>query len=105
MGQASAHLTQEVERWLHRDPKFQVHRVPTGSSWRNSVEGWISEFTKKALLRGSFRHVASLKRAIEEYAQVSDERAHPFVWTKDAESILRRVPKIQRLPITAHQVR
>jgi hypothetical protein len=66
------------------------------------VEGWFSKLTKKALLRGSFRHVASLKRAIEEYAQVSNEKAQPFVWTKDAETILRKVRKIQRLSVAAH---
>ncbi len=102
MDNASSHLTEEVERWLRRHARFQLHQVPTGSSWLNAVEGWFSKLTRKALLRGSFRNVASLKRAIEEYAEVSNERAQPFVWTKDAETILRKVRKIQRLSVTAH---
>lgn len=102
MDNASSHLTEEVERWHRRHPRFQLHQVPTGSSWLNAVEGWFSKLTRKALLRGSFRNVPSLKRAIEEYVQVSNERAQPFVWTKDAETILRKVRKIQRLSVTVH---
>ncbi|MGA8543336.1 MAG: IS630 family transposase, partial [Thermoplasmata archaeon] len=77
-------------------------QVPTGSSWLNAVEGWFSKLTRKALLRGSFRNVTALKRAIEEYTEISNERAQPFVWTKDAETIMRKVRKIQRLSVTAH---
>ncbi len=101
MDNASSHLTEEVERWLRRRPRFQLHRVPTGSSWLNEVDGWFSPLTGKALLRGSFRHVAALTRAIEEYVEVRHERAQPFVWTKDAETILQMVRKIQRLSVTA----
>lgn len=101
MANASSHLTEEVERWLRRRPRFQLRQVPTGSSWLNAVEGWFSKLTKRALVRGSFRNVAALKGAIEEYAKVSHGRAQPFVWTKDAETILRKVRKIQRLSVTA----
>ncbi len=45
------------------------------------------------------RHSSAPSRST---AQVSNERAQPFVWTKDAESILRKVRKIQRLSVTAH---
>ena len=102
MDNASSHRTEEVERWLRRRPRFQLHPVPTGSSWLNAAEGWFSKLTKRALVRGSLRNVAALKRAIEEYAKVSNGRAQPFVWTKDAETILRKVRKIQRLSVTAH---
>ena len=75
--------------------------MPTGSPWSNAVEGWFSQATGEALLRGSFRNVAALTRAIEEDVEVSHERAQPFVWTKDDETILRMVRKIQRLSVTA----
>jgi transposase len=99
---ASAHLTAEVDRWLRRRPWFRLHLVPTGSSWLNAVEGWFSKLTKKALARGSFRNVSALKRAVEEYVKVSNGRAQPFVWTKDAATILRKVRKMQRLLVTAN---
>ncbi|MGI0133274.1 MAG: transposase [Thermoplasmata archaeon] len=102
MDHASSHLTEEVERWLRRHPRFRRHRMPTGSSWRNAVEGWFSKLTRKALLRGSFRNVGSLKRAIEEVAEVSNERAQPFVGTQDVETIPRKVPKIPRRSVRAH---
>lgn len=102
MDNASSRLTEAVQRWLRRHSRFQLHQVPTGSSWLNAVEGWFSKLTRKALLRGSFRNVACLKRAIEEWAEASNERAQPFVWTKHAETILRKVRKIQRLSVTAH---
>ena len=102
MDNASSHLAEEVERWLRRRPRFQLHRVPTGSSWLNAVEGWFSPLARKALLRGSFRIVAVLTRAVEEYVEVRHERAQPLVWTKDAETILGRVRKIQRLSDTVH---
>ncbi len=102
MDYSSSHLTEEVERWLRRRPRFQLHRVPTGSSWLKEVDGWFSPLTGKALLRGSFRNVASLTRAVEEYVEVRHERAQPLVWTQDAETILGRVRKIQRLSVTVH---
>jgi hypothetical protein len=99
---ASSHLTEEVERWLHRQSRSQLHQVLTGCSWLSAAGGCFSKLTRKALLRGSFRNVSVLKRAVEEDAQGSDDRAQPFVWPKDAETILRKAPKIQRLSVTAH---
>lgn len=96
MDNASSQLTEEVQQWLRRRPRITLHQVPTDSSWLNAVGGWFSKFTRKALVRGSFRNVPALKRAIEEHVQVRNERAQPFGWTKDAETNLRKVRKTQR---------
>jgi transposase len=98
----SAHMTEEVERWLRNHPRFQFHFTPTHASWLNAVEGWFSKLTKKGLSRGSFRNVLELQRAIREFVESSNERASPFVWTKSSEEILRKVRKIQRLSVTPH---
>ena len=98
----SAHMTEEVDRWLHRHPRFHFHFTPTGSSWVNMVESWLSNLTKSRLKRGSFRNVPELIRAIREFTANYNGRAGPFVWTKDAQEILRKVRKIQRLLVPAH---
>jgi len=98
----SAHMTEEVERWLLRHPRFHFHFTPTGSSWVNMVESWLSNLTRSRIRRGSFRSVPELVRAIREFTDAYNERAGPFVWMKDAEEILRKVHKIQRLLVPTH---
>ena len=34
----ATHKTPAIKRWLARHPRFQLHFVPTGSSWLNLVE-------------------------------------------------------------------
>lgn len=89
------HKTPEVQRWLRRHPRFQFHFTPTGSSWVNMVESWLGQLQRKALTRGSFKSVAELKEAIVAFAESYKERAGPFVWTKDAGEILRKVQKLR----------
>jgi transposase/DNA-binding CsgD family transcriptional regulator len=102
MDNLSAHLTEEVEHWLHRHPRFRLHLTPTHASWLNAVEGWFSKLEKKRLQRGSFRSVPELIRAVKEYVAVHNETAMPFTWTKGTDEILRKVRKIQQLSVTAH---
>ena len=33
----ATHKTPAIKRWLTRHPRFQLHFVPTGSSWLNLV--------------------------------------------------------------------
>jgi transposase len=102
MDNLSAHLTEEVEHWLQRHPRFHLHLTPTHASWLNAVEGWFSKLEKKRLRRGSFRSVPELIRAVREYVAVHNESAMPFTWTKSTDEILRKVRKIQQLSVTAH---
>ena len=87
----SAHKHESVTRWLARHPRFHFHYVPTGSSWLNAVEQWFSQLTKKQILRGSFGSVSELVTAINEFVHVYGENPRPFVWTKTASEILRKV--------------
>ena len=102
------HKTPEVQRWLRRHPRFRFHFTPTGSSWVNMVESWLGQLQQKALTRGSFKSVAYLKKAILAFAESYKERAGAFVWTKNAQEILRKVRKLkdrvasEGRPIMAH---
>lgn len=98
----SAHMTEEVERWVHAHPRFHLHLTPTHASWLNAVEGWFSKLENKALKRGSFRNVPALTRAVRDYAEVHNKRAFPFLWTKSTDEILRKVRKIKQLSVTTH---
>ena len=98
----TAHTDDAVKRWMSRHPRFHFHFTPTGSSWLNMVESWLSNLTNKALRRGSFESVPALKKAIEEYVKAYNPKATPFVWTKDADAILQKIRKIQHLLVTGH---
>jgi hypothetical protein len=50
---------------------------------------------RKALERGSFRSVPELKQAILDYVAVSNGHASPWVWTKSADEILRKIRKLR----------
>ena len=98
----SAHMTEEVKRWIHAHPRFHLHFTPTHASWLNAVEGWLSKLETKALRRGSFRSVPALTRAVREYVEVHNRGALPFMWTKSTDEVLRKVRKIKQLSGTAH---
>jgi transposase len=97
----SAH-TAAVDKFSKRHPRFHFHYTPTGASWVNLVESWLSNLTNKRLRRGSFASVPALKRAIKEFVETHNSHAKPFVWTKDADEILRKVRIIQHLLVTGH---
>ncbi|MGI0139868.1 MAG: IS630 family transposase [Thermoplasmata archaeon] len=92
----SAHKTPEVERWLRRHPRFHFHFIPTSSSWVNMVESWLGQLQTKALNRGSFRSVPELKQAILDFVATSNGRARPWVWTKSAPEIMRKIAKLRK---------
>ncbi len=57
------------------------------------MERWLRELTVKRIRRGSFRSVAALVQAIEDYIAGHNESPQPLVWTADLADIL---PKILR---------
>jgi transposase len=90
---SSIHGAPAVRRWLKSHPRFQVHFVPTYSSWLNLVERWFAKLTEEALRRGSHCSTRELERAIHAYIEVANERPKPFVWTKSADAILASVAR------------
>jgi transposase len=85
------HKTPRVKRWLARHPRFVIHFTPTSASWLNQVERFFAEITTKRLRRGVFRSVKALEKAIEDYLDEHNDGPKPFIWTANAELILKRV--------------
>ena len=87
----SAHKSPPVRHWLARHPRVHVHFVPTSSSWLNLVERWFLEITRTRIRRGTFTSVPALERAIHQYLDHYNEEPKPFIWTKDADTILAKI--------------
>ncbi len=91
------HTTPAVKRWFRRHPRFKLHFTPKDASWLNMVEAWLSMLTQKQITRNSFPSVAALIKAIKEFVAEYQKNPHPFVWTVDADEILKKVAKIRQL--------
>lgn len=87
----ATHKHPDVQRWLTKHRRFQLHFTPTSSSWLNLVERWFRELTDKNIRRGSFPSVPDLIASIEDYLRVHNDDPKPYVWTATAESILEKV--------------
>ncbi len=91
------HTHDDVEMWLARHPRFKLHFTPMGASWLNMVEAWLSMLTEKQIRRNSFPSVVALIRAVNEFVSEYQKNPHPFVWTVDADEILRKVARLRQL--------
>jgi transposase len=88
------HKTPEIQRWLIRHPRFQLHFIPTSSSWLNQVERWFAQITKQRIRRGSFNAVRELEKAIMDYINNHNRNPKPFVWTATADMIFEKIKTI-----------
>jgi transposase len=84
------HKTAEVQAWLDKHPRFKLHFIPTSSSWLNLVERFFAEITDKRIRRGTFKSVAELEEAIDDYLLRHNASAKPYVWTRTADEILAK---------------
>jgi transposase len=87
----ATHKTPSVRSWLIRHPRWQLHFIPTHSSWLNQVERFFAEITTKRLRRGVFRSLAELRQAIQNYINEHNRSPKPFQWTASADLILGKV--------------
>jgi transposase len=87
---SSTHKTAEVKVWLDKHPRFKLHFTPTSASWMNLVERFFAEITRKRIRRGAFTSVAELEAAIHDYLLHHNADPKPFVWTKSADTILKK---------------
>jgi transposase len=87
------HGHESVRRWLAKHPRFNLHFIPTSSSWLNMVERWFAQLTNKAIRRGSFSSVADLITAIERFIEHYNHDPKPFIWTAKAETILSKIDR------------
>jgi transposase len=96
------HKHPNVAAWLDKHPRFELHFIPTSSSWLNLVERWFRELSDKQIRRGVFHSVADLEEAIDAFLQANNENPKPFVWTASVESILEKVSKSKVILETYH---
>lgn len=87
----STHKHPKVQRWLKRHPRFQMHFIPTSSSWLNVIERFFRDLTEKQIRRGVFTSVEELTTAIRQYIDHHNQNPVPFVWTAEAEKIIAKV--------------
>ncbi len=78
----------------------QVIKLRSGS-WLNLVEVWFGIIERQAIHRGSFRSVRELNAKIRAFIEGWNDRAHPFVWTKTAEEILKKADRRDRKTTSA----
>jgi transposase len=79
-----------VVAWLARNPRITLHFTPTSGSWLNMVEIFFGIITRQAIRRGTFTSVPDLIEAITTFIDGWNERCQPFVWTKDADTIIAK---------------
>lgn len=88
------HKHPKVVEWLEAHPRFHLHFTPTSSSWLNLVERFFAEITRKRIRRGTFRNVAELIAAINDYIRQHNTDPKPFIWTAKADEILKKVSEV-----------
>ena len=101
MDNYAAHKRIEIRDWLAANPRIHVHFTPTSGSWLNLVEVWFGIIERQAIHRGTFGSVTELNGKIRAFIDGWNDRAHPFVWTKTADQILKKANR-QKTSNTAH---
>ena len=96
------HKHPRVKAWLRHHPRFQLHFIPTSSSWLNLVERWFRELTDKRIRRGSFHNVPALITTIKDYLDNHNQNPQVFVWSAPVEQILAKIAKCKEALGTLH---
>jgi transposase len=90
----ATHKHPKVLAWLARHPRWTFHFTPTSASWLNAVENFFSKITRQRIRRGVFRSIVDLQSAIKRYLEEYNADPKPFVWTKSADTILRKLATV-----------
>ncbi|MCU0610522.1 MAG: transposase [Candidatus Eisenbacteria bacterium] len=98
----SAHKGPSVKTWLKKHPRVHFHFTPTGSSWLNLIERWFGEIARTRIRCGVFQSVAQLISAINDYFAENNSAPRPFIWTRDADTILARIDRCEASVQTLH---
>ena len=70
-----------------------MHFTPTSASWINQVERFFGLITEDRIRCGTFKSVAELEVAIQEYLDHYNANPKPFIWTASATAILKKVAR------------
>jgi transposase len=90
------HKHPKVKAWIARHPRFQMHFVPTSSSWLNLVERFFRDLSEDAIREGSFRNVRELTRAIETYLGARNLHPKPYRWNAKGEETLAKIQRARQ---------
>ncbi len=60
------------------------------------IERWFREITDKRVRRGSFRSVAELLAAIEDYLKSHNQNPYVFVWKASPDNIMFKIAKCKK---------
>lgn len=88
------HKTPAIKAWLARHPRFTLHHTPTYSSWLNQVERWFAYLTADLLQRSDHHSRHALEADIRAWVTAWNDNPRPFVWTKSAQDILKRLGRL-----------
>ena len=92
----ATHKHRKVREWAEGTGRVHFHFVPTSSSWLNLVERFFSTLTQKRIRRGVFHSVPHLESCLKQYIETYNENPRPFVWTKSAAEILKKVDRARK---------
>jgi transposase len=70
------------DTWLKRHKNVHFHYTPTHASWLNQLEIWFSILSRNALQGTSFTSPQQVRKVIDDFVEVYNEKAAPFEWTK-----------------------
>ncbi len=88
----SVHKGKQVQTWLKKHPRFQMHFTPVHCSWMNQVEQWFSILQRKRLTAPNFADLYVLEERVLSFIAEWNEHAHPLQWTaKSFEKVLAKV--------------
>ena len=87
----ATHKHPNVQAWLEKHPRFNMHFTPTSASWLNMVERFFRDISENRLRRGVFTSVPELTSAIEQYIAKHNANPKPFIWKASARDILQKV--------------
>jgi transposase len=88
----SVHKGKQVQAWLEKHPRFQMHFTPVHCSWMNQVEQWLSILQRKRLTAPNFADLDALEERVLAFIAEWNEHAHPFAWTaKSFDKVLAKV--------------
>lgn len=74
------------DRWIdfnkRHGERFHFHYTPIHASWVNQIEIWFGIFHRRCLKNGSFTSQDELRRQVEAFLAIWNERdKHPFKWS------------------------
>lgn len=75
----------DVDAWLAKNPRIQVHVTPNHASWLNLVETFLSIIAYQPSCDASFASVRQVTDAIRTLIDDGNDRCVPFSWTRTAD--------------------